>query len=433
MPDKIAAITFGCKVNQYETACILSDFEKSGYEIVQFNQIADLYLINSCTVTGRTDYKSRNAIRQALKKKQERPDTKVIVTGCYAQRNFTELQAMNGIDHIIDNGSKHLIADIIRGNVPEFKEINTYSTYPEQKAERISEHTRAFLKIQDGCDFFCAYCAVPYGRGIPRSRTENNIIQQIKILIGNGYREIVLGGVNLGLYGRDTNTSLYLLLQKLVEIKDLELIRLSSLEPQFITTDLIGLIAENDKIAPHLHIPLQSGCDALLKKMNRRYTVRDFAQLTDTLYSKIPDLALGLDIIAGLPGESDDQFRETEDFLFSLSFTYLHVFPYSRRPGTLATQMNNQVRGEIVKLRGKILLNLSEDKKEQYCRNLISAKILLKGVLEEKKNNYWTALSDHYIRIYLKERNYRKGQLLNLLPKMRGEDGLIVDAYDRNF
>ena len=247
---KIAVQTFGCKINQYETACILDTFLEAGYQRVDFNQIADVYLINSCTVTNRTDFKSRNALRKALKVKEKYPQTIVIITGCYAQINMEQIKEIGDVDLIVDNNSKDKILQFIKTKDTNFKDIFSYKEFAELSTDTMLDRSRAFLKIQDGCDFFCAYCTVPFGRGKPRSRDPQKVIEQVKSLVEHGFHEFVVGGVNLGLYGRDLDQTIDLahLLKSMEQINGVEIIRLSSIEPQLFTDSLLDYIEESNKI-----------------------------------------------------------------------------------------------------------------------------------------------------------------------------------------
>lgn len=426
---KIAAATFGCKINQYETTCIINEFVTAGWQQVSFSQPADVYLINSCTVTNRTDYKSRNAIRKALKQKAKNPAVKVIVTGCYAQLNPQEVMDLGEIDLVIDNNHKAEIYQAVVGDIqPEFRLIKEAKCFSEQSTDDMLDRSRAIIKVQDGCDYYCAYCAVAYARGPSRSRESARILQQVERLVGRGYKEIVLAGINLGLYGREKNDGYYLenLLADLEEISGLEQIRLSSIEPQLFTDDLLNYFAKSKKICPHFHIPLQSGSDKLLKLMGRRYTVEEFREKVQQILKIFPDAALGFDVICGLPGESEEVFQETEDFLKGLSFTYLHVFPYSRRPGTRAFDMPMQVKGDISHERVLRLSRLAEEKNLAYRKQLIAEKTRLRVVIESEREGYYTGLSDHFVRIWVKDSLIEEGDLVEVRAiELKGSDLLV--------
>jgi len=427
---KISAATFGCKVNQYETSCILDDFVSNEFQIVDFNKQADIYIINTCTVTNRTDYKSRNAIRKALKEKEKNPEIKVIVTGCYSQRNYEEIKKLGDVDLIIDNNKKGKVLECInRINAFKFQEISAATEFEEISTNSMIDRTRAFIKIQDGCDYYCSFCAVPYARGHSRSRKKANVLSQIKKLLKNGYKEFVLGGINLGLYGREKPEKYFLsdLLDDIEKINGVELIRLSSIEPQLFTDDLLQFLQRSKKICPHLHIPLQVGCDELLNKMNRKYTTEEFSDLIKKLHQTIPDLAIGLDVITGLPGESDELFSRTEKFLSELDFAYLHVFSYSKRPGTKAAEMKDQINGKKIKERSNQLIQLSKKKTGKYVDKILNKNMMLSGIIENRENCYWTALSGHYIRIYLKNNEELKGKYLKFKSVKKIFDGIEVN------
>ncbi len=430
---KIAAITFGCKVNQYETYCILDDFIKAGYRIVNFDQPADVYLINTCTVTNRTDYKSRNAIRKALAQKEKNIKVKVIVTGCYSQRNYEEIQKLGKIDLIVDNNSKSKFLNYINQlDALNFKDILKMTEFEELSTTSMIDRTRAYIKVQDGCDYYCAYCAVPYARGHSRSRKKENVLKQIQKLTEEGYKEFVLGGINLGLYGYEQNDNYFLshLLIDIEKIEGVKLIRLSSIEPQLFSDDLLTFFRKSKKICPHFHIPLQVGCDEMLSHMGRRYTISDFNSTIQSIRSIFPDVAIGIDVIAGLPGETEELFQNTHKYLVSLDFTYLHVFPFSRRPGTRAEKMSGQVHGSDIKRRTKLLTKLSAKKTQEYVNFIVKNNIRLKGVIENKSNGFWTALSDHYVRVFLKSKMELKKIYLHFILLQKRFDGVEVKTGD---
>src|SRR5690554_321328 len=436
---RVAVITFGCKVNQYESACILNKFQHKGYLPVSFREEADIYIINTCTVTNRTDYKSRNAIRQALARKNNSPETRVIVTGCYAQLNREHILAMGNIDLVVDNNHKGDIMSFLEEGESNFiANSEEFDTFNEQQTETLFNRSRAFIKIQDGCDYFCAYCAIPLARGKPRSRRPENVLAQIDKLFAVGYREFVLTGINLGLYGRDfcndtqerdvgeNIDNLASLLFRIENVEGVELIRLSSLEPQLIDERILGFIRKSSKLASHLHIPLQSGSDQILQAMNRPYTTGQFRELIEQIIILRPDTALGSDVILGLPGETEDLFRETLSLIEQLPLTYLHIFPYSRRPGTRAAVMPGIPTTAATSKRAAVMTELMKDKRKAYTEMLISKKVELKGILETERGNYWTALSDHYIRMYYKSNNCAKGDVISGIAFRKLYDGIEV-------
>ena len=436
---KIAAITFGCKVNQYETSCILNDFIEAEYKVVNFNQKADVYVINSCTVTNRTDYKSRNAVRKALQQKANNPKVKIVVTGCYSQRNRETIIELGPVDLIADNNEKSKIFKYIeKANLPSFDNLpvlNNKAEFDEIFTNSIQDHSRAFIKVQDGCDYYCAYCAIPYARGSSRSRKKENVLKQIEVLTKRGYWEFVLGGINLGLYGHEKYEKYFLadLLYDIEKIEGVQLIRLSSIEPQLFTDDLLMYFRNSTKICPHFHIPLQAGCDELLKSMGRKYTTSDFDAIIKKIKDIFPFVAIGIDVIVGLPGETEELFQKTLLFLTKLDYTYLHVFSYSRRPGTKAAEMTGQVHGNEMKKRSNILTRLSKEKTQDYIDRIISNKVELSGVIESKEGGFWTALSDHFVRVYLLNNDDLKKKHLHFKPIRRIFDGVEVELINERF
>ncbi len=422
----VAAITFGCKVNQYETACILDAFTMAGYQVVHFDQPADVYIINSCTVTNRTDYKSRNAVRKALKRKEHNPAVQVVVTGCYAQRNPDEIRLLGPVDHIIDNNKKNKILDAVQGAAVAFEDIDNQHDFAELFTTSLQEHTRAFLKIQDGCDYYCAYCAVAYARGPSRSRSPENVLKQVRSLTAHGYKEFVLGGINMGLYGRDANTGYHLshLIRDIADIDGVELIRLSSVEPLLFTPDLLDAIADTPQVCPHFHIPLQSGCDEILASMGRDYSTAQYAATLEKLRQIRPTAAFGIDIITGLPGETDDAFETTYRFLEQLDFCYLHVFSYSQRPGTRAISMAGQVKGDKIHQRTSRLTALSQAKKELYRQRMIKQNTTVRAVIERKIDAHYTGLTDHYLRLYVAAASLQEGEIVHCTIAAPYDDGI---------
>ncbi|MDP2172816.1 MAG: tRNA (N(6)-L-threonylcarbamoyladenosine(37)-C(2))-methylthiotransferase MtaB [Candidatus Cloacimonadaceae bacterium] len=396
---RIAIATLGCKTNAYDSAAIIDQFETGSYQLVPFPEAADIYIINTCTVTDRTDYKSRNLIRKALKQKALNPAAKVLVTGCFAQRSHDQIQAMGAIDLIVDNQHKTDIAALLKAKKTGFMDIMDVVDFRYATVKNMVDRSRAFQKIQDGCDFYCSYCAVPYARGHNRSARFEDVLAQAKLFMDGGYKEIVLGGVNLGLYD-DHGRGLTDVIDALQELDGLELIRLSSIEPQLFSQDLVDCIKRNSKICPHFHIPLQSGSDSVLNRMGRRYDAKLFTSLVEKILAVIPDAAIGADVICGFPGETEAEFAATYRLLESLPLAYLHVFSYSKRKGTSAARMTDQISTQLKATRSSALTSLSFDMKFDYMMSLVRNRITLKGVVEEYIDDFAIFLSDHYIRGY---------------------------------
>jgi threonylcarbamoyladenosine tRNA methylthiotransferase MtaB len=433
---KVYIETLGCKVNQSESACMFDDFLDSGYVLAQSMHTADVIVVNTCSVTARADYKSRYYINQAKKIKEQNPAACVIVTGCYSQRHIADIQNDSSVDIWIDNNSKDRVVKVVSGAKNTFLDIEGFDTYTEQWMSRASGRSRAFLKVQDGCDCGCAFCAVPSARGRSRSRSFDSAIKQVEHLLKLGYREIVLGGINLGMYGIGHNDGFGLseLLQKMSEYDELRSIRLSSVEPQLFTDKLIDTVSKIDKICPHFHIPLQSGSDTVLSRHGRSYSVAHLRAVVSKLQSLYPDGAFGFDVIVGLPGESERDFMSTYELLSGMDFSYLHVFLFSRRKGTRAYNMSEQVDGRVAKQRSELLHTLSSEKHEKYMKSLIERSVILSAVPEVCKRSVLSGTSDRYVTVYWTD-DGDGGNVVRLLPKARYEDGLwsevVTDVADK--
>jgi threonylcarbamoyladenosine tRNA methylthiotransferase MtaB len=419
---RVAIATLGCKTNTYESSAIAAQFDPQTHCLVPFNEPADIYIINTCTVTGRTDFKSRNLIRKALERKQADPSVRVVVTGCYAQREPEEIREMGGIDLIVDNQNKQDIARLLNDTEYAFADIMAAKDFIYRPVGEMVGHTRAFQKIQDGCDFRCSYCAIPYGRGNSRSARFGDVVSQAKLFVENGYREIVLGGVNLGLY-KDGRHGLADVVEALRNIQGLELIRLSSLEPQLVTPELLSRISACEKLCHHFHLALQSGCDGVLKRMNRDYGTREVKELLSEIHRLMPHAAIGMDVITGFPGEDEGEFEATRAFLDGLDIAYLHVFSFSRRRGTPADSLPGQVSNQEKKRRAGILTQLGARKKNAYKDRLIAHGVKLRGVSEKLVKGRVTFLSDHYVRVYAKT-GFSQGELLQIVPTRKHLDGV---------
>lgn len=407
---RIAIATLGCKVNQAESSALLAQFDDA--KVVDWQELADIYIINTCTVTNRTDYKSRYLIRQALDKKAANPFAKLVVTGCFAQRSPEEISKLGAIDLIVDNQQKLDIASILAGSPYGFMDIMQAHSFAYKPFTQMHERTRAFMKIQDGCDFYCSYCAVPYGRGPSRSASPEQVLEQAKTLVNTGYKEIVLGGVNLGLY-RSGKYGLADVVNDLARLEGLNLIRLSSLEPQLLTESLIVSFSRIGKLCPHFHIALQSGSDTVLNRMGRRYDTALIRKLVENLNQAFPHVALGFDVITGFPGETDTEHAETADLLQSVKPAYLHVFSYSKRKGTPAEKMPDQVPKGIKNQRSSQLHRLSESFQQQYRQSLALHKVPLRGIVETCECGISEFVSDHYLRYAVKS-EHQIGQLIRI-------------------
>lgn len=392
---KFAIHTFGCKVNIYESEYVINLMQQNGYQLVDFNEEADVYIINTCTVTNEADKKDRKLIRTT---RNSHKDSILIVMGCYSQLNPNDIDA----NIVIGNKYKSKIIELINQYKIENKQIIlvddiTKTNFEDMYINRFIEHTRAFVKIQDGCNAFCSYCTIPYARGGLRSKDFNKVLEEVTNLVSNGYKEIVLTGIHTGRYGLEQNTNLETLLKELVKIKDIFRIRLSSIEINEITDGIIELIKTNEVMAKHLHIPLQSGSDTILKNMNRLYNLDYFLKRIDYIKKEIPNISITTDLIVGFPGETEELFQETIDTLNKIKFTKIHTFPYSKRNGTKAALMKNHVDGTIKKCRVREVLALSNKFELEFYNKNIDKEY--NGIIETRKDNKKIVITSNYIPI----------------------------------
>lgn len=371
----VAFYTLGCKVNFYDTEAIWQLFKNEGYEQVDFESTADVYLINTCTVTNTGDKKSRQIIRRAVRRN---PDAVIAVTGCYAQTSPAEIMAIEGVDLVIGTQDRDKIISYVdqihsdRKPVNAVRNIMKTRDFEELNVPDFSERTRAFLKIQEGCNNFCTFCIIPWSRGLSRSRDPQSVIEQAKQLVASGYKEIVLTGIHTGGYGDDMeNYNLTSLLWDLDKVEGLERIRISSIEASQIDDAMIDVLNRSSKMCRHLHIPLQAGEDSVLKRMRRKYTIEQFAAKIKRLHEAMPGVAITTDVIVGFPGETEEMFESGYRFMEELGFAEMHVFPYSKRTGTPAARMDDQVDEEVKNERVHKLIDLSERMQLQYAKQYV--------------------------------------------------------------
>ncbi|MGJ9381688.1 tRNA (N(6)-L-threonylcarbamoyladenosine(37)-C(2))-methylthiotransferase MtaB [Salipaludibacillus sp. CF4.18] len=400
----VAFHTLGCKVNHYETESIWQLFQNAGYEKEEYTHISDVYVINTCTVTNTGDKKSRQVIRRAIRKN---PNAVVCVTGCYAQTSPAEVMAIPGVDIVVGTQDRHKLIDYIEQYKNEREPINGVGNimkarvYEELDVPSFTDRTRASLKIQEGCNNFCTFCIIPWARGLMRSRKPEDVLQQAEQLVEAGYKEIVLTGIHTGGYGEDMkNYSLSNLLADLEKITGLKRIRISSIEASQITDAVIDVIDKSEKIVRHLHVPLQSGSDTVLKRMRRKYEISFYRERVDLLKKALPGLAVTSDVIVGFPGETEEEFQETYDFIREIGYSELHVFPYSMRTGTPAARMENQVEDTIKHKRVQQLIELSNQQAKEYA-SLHEGEVLEMIPEEEDKENpeYLIGYTDNYMKV----------------------------------
>ena len=416
---KVGIYSLGCKVNIYESEVVTNLLKDSGYEIVDFTSKADIYIINTCSVTNESDKKSRKIISRA---KKTNKDAIIVVMGCYSQVSYDDIDA----DIVLGNKDKSKIVEILTDYLKnkEKKKLIYDLTNVEFEDMQITDfesHTRAFVKVQDGCNAFCSYCIIPYTRGRVRSKPLTSVINEVIALAKEGYKEIVLTGIHTGRYGIDINSSLEELLNKLVQIPGIFRIRLSSIEINEITSGIIKLIKENNIMAKHLHVPIQSGSNKILKLMNRRYNKEEFLSMIDSL-KEIPEISLTTDLIVGFPHEKEEEFNETIETLKKIGFTKIHTFPYSRRKNTPANNMDEQVPSEIKKERVHKVIKLSNEYENKYYQSKIGN--IYDGVVEHHDNGEVIVHTSNFIPVIINDNNTKNNSIVKV--KIEKVDNLKV-------
>lgn len=430
MKKKAALHNLGCKVNAYEMEAMQQMLEEAGYETVPFAPGADVYIINTCTVTSIADRKSRQMLHKA---KKMNPRAVVVAVGCYVQASKEELEADEAVDLVIGNNRKKDIVKILeeyeKSRAEEFViDVNHTGEYENLSITRTAEHTRAYIKVQDGCNQFCSYCIIPYVRGRVRSRRPEDVADEVRRLAENGYREVVLTGIHLSSYGIDMGTSLLELIKAVHETEGIERIRLGSLEPRIITEEFARELASLPKVCPHFHLSLQSGCDATLKRMNRRYTAEEYAEKCGLLRRYFDDPALTTDVIVGFPGETKEEFETTRAFLEDLKLYETHIFKYSRRKGTRADAMPDQVSDEEKGERSAVLLALNEKNREAFENRRAGREdqVLFEEYVSLDGRDYYVGHTREYVKLaVLAEENYAN-QILSVRVGEERRQGILV-------
>ena len=421
---KVALHNLGCKVNAYETEAMQEMLEKEGYEIVPFKEGADIYIINTCTVTNIADRKSRQMLHRARKMN---PDAIVVAAGCYVQAQENEHHELDScIDIVIGNNKKQDLIQILdeyesKCKTEEVIDINHTNEYENLNLSRTGEHTRAYIKVQDGCNQFCSYCIIPFARGRVRSRSLEDVVQEVTTLSGNGYKEVVLTGIHLSSYGVDfeeqearKKTDLLTLILAVHEIPGIERIRLGSLEPRIITEEFAKTIAGLPKMCPHFHLSLQSGCDTTLKRMNRRYTTGEYYEKCELLRKYFDHPALTTDVIVGFPGETEEEFEESKAFVDKVNFYETHIFKYSKREGTRAAVMENQVPEQIKAERSAQLIELGAKKQEAYEKEMVGkdVEILVEEPAQINGKEVQVGHTKEYIKVALESDENLQNQIV---------------------
>lgn len=430
---KVAFFTLGCRVNQYETEAMSEAFLKKGYSIVDFDDFADIYIINTCTVTNVGDKKSRQMIR---KSKKTNPDAVVAVAGCYAQVAPDEVASIEGVDVVLGTSDKGKIADLVEKFQEEKKQIKhvenimTIREFEDLEIDEYQDKTRAFLKIQDGCDRFCSYCLIPYARGPVRSKRPEKILNEVEKLVENGFKEIILSGIHVASYGKDLgNTNLVDIIEKLNEFENLKRIRIGSVDPTFFKDEVINRLTKIEKLCHHFHLSLQSGCNNTLKRMNRHYTTEEYETIVNKLRETFSDVSITTDIIVGFPGETEEEFNETFEFLKRLKLAKMHIFKYSPRKGTKAATFDKQVASEVKDKRSKLLIELDEKNEREFINKFLNKRMDV--LFEEAKNGYSKGYTKNYIKVQVQSTIDLSGEIIDdvLLSKI-DNDGIVIGKID---
>lgn len=412
MKKKVALHNLGCKVNAYEVEAMQQLLEKAGYEIVPFTEGADVYLINTCTVTNIADRKSRQMLHKA---KKMNPDAIVVAAGCYAQADTEKLKEDNAVDLILGNNQKTQIVEVLKEYEKEHSkqvqviEINHTKEYEELSIEQTAEHVRAYIKVQDGCNQFCTYCIIPFARGRVRSRKIADVLREVETLASKGYKEVVLTGIHLSSYGvdfsKEERESLLSLIQAVSKVEGIQRIRLGSLEPRIITEEFLEGIVATGKVCPHFHLSLQSGCNKTLKNMNRRYSAQEYAEKCELIRKYYPAPALTTDVIVGFPMETEEDFEESYEFVKNIHFYETHIFKYSRRHGTKAAAMDGQLTEAVKTQRSEKLLELHDIRAKEYEEAMIgkTIELLLEEEIEEDGKMWYVGHSREYVRAVIEK------------------------------
>ena len=428
---RAALHNLGCKVNAYETEAMQQILEKAGYEIVPFQEQADVYVINTCSVTNMADRKSRQMIHRARK---QNPDAVIVAAGCYVQTAGERQEEDETIDIVIGNNKKHELAERLEEFFEKHEKARAMidincpkEGYEELSLSRTAEHTRAFIKVQDGCNQFCTYCIIPYARGRVRSRNVQNVLEEVKRLAASGYQEVVLTGIHLSSYGIDCGESLLHLIQMVHQVEGIRRIRLGSLEPRIVTETFAEELAKMEKICPHFHLSLQSGCDATLARMNRKYTTEEYENACNILRKNFTHPAITTDVIVGFPGETEEEFAQTKEYLKRIHFYEMHIFKYSRRQGTRAAVMEHQVPEEIKTKRSAQLLALAESMSREFRAYYVGKEeeVLFEEPMEVDGETWYTGYTKEYVKIAAKTAE----PLDNVMKRGRVEAALTDEIY----
>ena len=423
MNKKIAFITLGCKVNLYDTEAMAELFTEKGYEVVDFEEYADVYLINTCTVTNLGDKKSRQMIRRA---KRINPNSVVVATGCYAQVASEEVAKIEGINIVIGTKNRSEIVETVENYVTENGVVNNVSDIMGEKEfeplqiSRLTNRTRAYIKIQEGCNRYCTYCIIPYARGPIRSRKPEEVVEEVKKLAENGFKEVVLTGIHVASYGLDLgNITLADIIEKVHSVDGIERIRFSSMEPLAIDNEFVARMSKLPKVCDHYHLSLQSGCNRTLKRMNRKYNAEQYAEACERLRNAFPNVAITRDIIVGFPDETEEDFKESLAFAERMKLDKIHTFPYSPKKGTPAAKMKNQISGDVKSQRSKEMIALSDKMNIDFLNNNIGKTVPV--LFEDMENGFWQGHTTNYIKVLAKSDENLNNKIVDVkLDKIHG-------------
>lgn len=430
--QKVAFHTLGCKVNAYETEAMTRMFEEQGYMVVPFHEQADIYVVNTCTVTNMADRKSRQMLHRARKMN---PQALIVAVGCYVQADWQRVQEDEAIDVVIGNNQKSQVVSIVQQAAIEKRaviDINHTNEYEAMEIDTTTEHTRAYVKVQDGCNQFCSYCLIPYVRGRIRSRSLSDAVEEVTRLAKNGYKEIVLTGIHLSSYGVDLDKkgeeiNLLVLIQRLHQIDGIERIRLGSLEPRIITEEFVKALAALPKLCGHFHLSLQSGCDSVLKRMNRHYTTEEYQEKCRILRKYLHNPAITTDVIVGFPGETEEEFASTCAFLQEIRLAEAHIFKYSRRKGTVADRMPGQVQEKIKTQRSNQVIRLTDQTTADYRQSWVGkeAQVLFEEQLQIEGKTCWVGHTKEYLKVFLEDDRDLENTILTVILGQPNKEHLL--------
>lgn len=417
---KVALQTLGCRLNFSETGSIAQGFVDRGYEVVPFGEAADLVFLNTCTVTDGADSSARNLIRKA---QATAPGAKIVVAGCYAQMEANKVREQ-GADVVLGTSEKYRVFDYLEPQTGQIVKIEKTSEFQSASTTLADSRTRAFLKIQDGCNYVCSFCIIPFARGRSRTITVADAIAEAQKLVAQGFQEIVLTGVNVGEYESTSGEKLAELLRRLLDLEGIKRLRLGSIEPNTLTEEIMGVLKGSGKYQDHFHIPLQSGSDEILTAMRRKYDVARYKEVMSMVRSYFPAAAVGADVIAGFPGETEKQFLETFDLMREQPLTHFHVFPFSRRKNTTAAKLPNQVPSAERKQRVRTLIMLGQAKMDAFARDVVGQKSEV--LFESQKDGMWEGYTSHFLRVRMKSEEDLSNQIRTVF--LKGWNGVTLDG-----